>query len=243
VRPTLPPVLLLDLDDTIVDDSGTAPGCWRDACVAHAGALGDLDPAALHESIARVGRRFWADPERHRVGRLDLHAARTRVAAMALEEEGRGDPALAERIAARYGALRDERLRLFPDAVETIEWLRGRGHRLAMITNGAGSAQRYKIERFDLARHFERILIEGEMGIGKPDVRVFERAVAAFDIAPEDAWMVGDNLDWDVVPPQSLGIGGVWIDHRGGGVPKDHPARPDRILRRLSDLRHGGVPA
>lgn len=60
-------------------------------------------------------------------------------------------------------------------------------------------------------------------------------------VVPAGAWMVGDNLEWDVAAPQRLGIRGIWIDARGTGVPPGHAARPDRIIRRLSDLRNGGA--
>jgi putative hydrolase of the HAD superfamily len=97
--------------------------------------------------------------------------------------------------------------------------------------------QRSKIERFGLAAHFDAILIEGEVGFGKPDPRVYRRALDVLAVAPGDAWMVGDNLEWDVAEPQRQGIYGIWIDIRGSGLPHGHPVRPDRIIRRLSELR------
>ena len=80
------------------------------------------------------------------------------------------------------------------------------------------------------------ILIEGEIGFGKPDPRVYTRALAALGVAAGDTWMVGDNLEWDVAEPQRQGIYGIWIDVRGSGLPSGQPVRPDRIIRRLSDL-------
>ncbi len=234
---TLPRAFLLDLDDTILDDSGTARRCWPEACAAHHAELRDFTPAALLQAIERVRHWFWADAERHRVGRLDLDAARAKVIAMALAELGSDDPALAERMAATYGAFRDRDMQPFNGAIETVRWLRESGCSLALLTNGAAAAQRRKIERFDLAPLFDLILIEGELGFGKPDIRVYHRALEGLGVAAADAWMIGDNLDWDVAPPQTLGIRGIWIDSRGKGLPADHATRPDRIVRSLSELR------
>jgi len=233
----LPTAVFLDLDDTILDDSGTARQCWPEACAIHRDELGAHAPASLLRAIERVRRWFWADAERHRVGRLDLDSARVQVIGMALAELGAENPALAARIAVTYGALRDRDMRLLDGAIETVRWLRESGCRLALLTNGAGPAQRRKIERFALAPLFDLVLIEGELGFGKPDVRVYHRALEGLNVAPKEAWMVGDNLDWDVVPPQALGIHGIWIDGRGKGVPADHAARPDRIVRQLAELR------
>ena len=111
------------------------------------------------------------------------------------------------------------------------------GTRLALLTNGAAVAQRRKITRFELADLFDAILVEGELGFGKPDERVYERALSALDVKPSDAWMVGDNLEWDVAAPQKLGLSGIWIDTRGRGLPEQSSVRPDHIVRSLAELR------
>lgn len=233
----LPRAVLLDLDDTILDDSGAAARCWPEACAAHHSELGTLAPAALLGTIERVRRWYWADAERHRVGRLDLDAARAEVAAMALSELGAHNPSLATRIATTYGALRDREMRPFAGSIETVIWLRQSGCRLALVTNGAAAAQRRKIDRFNLSPLFDLIMIEGELGFGKPDPRVYRRALDGLGVAPADAWMIGDNLEWDVASPQTLGIYSIWIDLQGTGLPVGHDARPDRIVRGLAELR------
>ena len=69
---TLPRAVLVDLDDTILDDSGSVRDCWREACAASAPALGDLPPDILFATIERVGRAYWSDPERHLVERCKV---------------------------------------------------------------------------------------------------------------------------------------------------------------------------
>jgi putative hydrolase of the HAD superfamily len=48
--------------------------------------------------------------------------------------------------------------------------------------------------------------------------------------------MVGDNLEWEVVAPQRLGIYAIWYDGYGIGLPPGSPIRPDRIIRSLPEL-------
>ena len=48
--------------------------------------------------------------------------------------------------------------------------------------------------------------------------------------------MVGDNLEWEVVAPQRLGIYAIWHDGYGAGLPPGCPIRPDRIIRSLPEL-------
>jgi putative hydrolase of the HAD superfamily len=55
-------------------------------------------------------------------------------------------------------------------------------------------------------------------------------------VEPDETWMVGDNLEWEIVAPQRLGIYAIWHDGYGVGLPRNFPIRPDRIICRLSEL-------
>ena len=48
--------------------------------------------------------------------------------------------------------------------------------------------------------------------------------------------MIGDNLEWEIVAPQRLGIYAIWHGGYGVGLSPDCPIRPDRIIRLLSEL-------
>lgn len=234
---TLPKAVLLDLDDTILDDSGHAVRCWQEACCAHAPDLGGVDPVLLQEAIERVRWWYWSDAERHRVGRLDLLAAYREVVRLACDRMGLPRSPVADRIAEHYRARKDEEIRPFAGAIETVRWLRAAGCRLALLTNGAAAAQRSKVERFGLAELFDVVLIEGELGFGKPDPRVYVRALADLGVEPPDAWMVGDNHEWDVAAPQRQGIFGIWVDRWGTGPRADWEVPPGRVIGSLPELR------
>jgi len=156
---SLPRAILLDLDDTILDDSGGVIACWRDACLAHRSSMNGLDADTVFEAIDRTREWYWSDPERHRVGRLELAWARGEVVRLALAELGVDDEGLARQIGDTYHALRDDAIKPFDDAVPTVQWLRAQGCRLALLTNGGSKGQRLKIDRFDLAPLFDAILI------------------------------------------------------------------------------------
>jgi putative hydrolase of the HAD superfamily len=230
---TLPRAVLVDLDDTIVDGSAVVD-CWDVACDC---CPSDVDRQAVLTEILRLRDWYWSDPVRHREGRLDLSAARRQIARMAIANIGSDATLLADRIAERYDQCRDERTVLFPDALELLTWLRHKGCRLALVTNGAAAMQREKIARFDLEPLFNLILIEGELGFGKPDERIYQLALRELAVAPAHTWMIGDNLDWDVEQPQRLGITGIWVDRTGAGVPDSRAVRPDLVIRNLGDLR------
>jgi putative hydrolase of the HAD superfamily len=142
----------------------------------------------------------------------------------------------ADAAADRCSILRLENLYVLPGALLTLELLRSRGYRLGLLTNGDGETQRYKIERFGLGQYFETILIEGELGYGKPDLRMYRMALSILKLEPERTFMVGDNLTWDVEAPQELGIRAIWIDPKGAGVPLDSTLKPYRVIREISEV-------
>jgi putative hydrolase of the HAD superfamily len=83
---------------------------------------------------------------------------------------------------------------------------------------------------------FDYVLIEEEFGAGKPDPRVYLQALDQLHVAPGEAWMVGDHLEWDVAAPQQLGIFGIWHDFAGTGLPSPCTITPDRIIQTLIEL-------
>ncbi len=235
----LPGALLLDLDDTILAFDAVADDCWRTLCDRYAPEMPGVTTDSLFAAIARSRRWFWSDAQRHRAGRQDLVSARRQVVARAFDELGLGLESVAVRLADANYQQRDELVTPFTGAVEALAELRRRGIELALITNGDARYQRAKIERFDLARHFACIVIEGEFGVGKPAAAVFLHALQALGRGPQDAWMVGDSLEFDIVPALTLGMRAVWIDRTRKGPPLEFPWRPSRSIATLTELVSG----
>ncbi len=232
----LPKAILLDLDDTILAFSQGADPCWRDVCRRFAPRTQGVTPQALFDAIRQSRVWFWSDPRRHLRGRLYPGEARRAIVAHAFAQLKIDAPELADEIAHTYSLEREETIHPFPGAIKALRHFRRQGVRLALITSGNAQVQRQKVERFGLTALFDCILIEGEFGAGKPDERVYVHALDQLDAEPQQAWMVGDNLEWDVHAPQQLGIFGIWLDFAGAGLPETSPVRPDRIVRSLAEL-------
>jgi len=231
-----PRAIFLDLDDTIISYSYGAEECWERLCGEYCGRNPAVRRELLGAVLEDVRRWYWKDAERHRRGRLNLQLARREIVQQVFERLGIDDRVGAEEMADSFTREREEKLELFPGAVEALSDIRRRSERMALITNGAAKAQRRKITRFSLAQFFDLIVVEGEFGAGKPDEAVYSHCLERLETMPEEAWMIGDNLEWDVAAPQRMGIKGIWLDHAGGGLPKDSKVRPDRVIGRLSDL-------
>jgi putative hydrolase of the HAD superfamily len=227
--------VFLDLDDTLVAFDAVTEPSWREVCGWYCAGKPGLDPAILYGRIQERSTQYWSDPERHRAGRLDIVAARALITGEVFA--GLGLPARdAEEVALRYSRLRLEKMFLLPGARETLESLVSNGFVMALLTNGDSETQRDKIRRFDLERYFRAILIEGELGYGKPDPRVYRTALSALGASPGNTVMVGDNPEWDVKAAQHEGIRAVWIDRKGCGETGAPDIVPDWRISGIAEL-------
>jgi FMN phosphatase YigB (HAD superfamily) len=62
-----------------------------------------------------------------------------------------------------------------------------------------------------LKEYFDTIVISGELGIEKPDRRIFEAALKALGVKAEDAVMIGNRVDTDIVGANRSGMVSVWF--------------------------------
>ena len=229
-----PAGILFDLDDTLIAYDAVAEDSWRTVC---AGLFDDMSVSRdVLATIRRVRAWYWSDPDRHRAGRRDLQAARLKIVSFALSEIGISVDNLASKIVDSYAVTRDRNVHLFPKAREALQFFVERQIPLVLVTNGTKKGQRAKIERFELEGYFDEILIEGEMGFGKPDPRVYKKALGFLGALPSTVWSVGDNLEWDVFAPQRLGKRGIWHDHASRGLPASSPEKPSRVINRVHEL-------
>jgi putative hydrolase of the HAD superfamily len=235
----LPRAILFDLDDTLIRAYAQPEEAWGRLLHVFAAHLDAHDAEAIariRTAIMEESRAFWNDQKEAAKWRLNIPEARRRATRAGLRRIGLADDDLADRIADAFTEMRKAEYRLYPDAHATVDALREAGVKLALVTNGAGDIQRAKIARFELEHRFHHIQIEGEFGQGKPEPAVYRHALERLGCDAADAWMVGDNYEWEVVAPQKLGLRGIWYDPYHAGIPPHATARPSRVINRLGEL-------
>jgi HAD superfamily hydrolase (TIGR01549 family) len=112
-----------------------------------------------------------------------------------------------ERIAAQYWSYPPTAVH--DDVRPTLELLRGR-YRLGIVANQP-SEVRSAMHRDGLETFFEIWAVSDDLGVRKPDPRLFEMALEVAHSEPDRAVMVGDRLDYDVRPAKAAGMRAVWM--------------------------------
>ena len=232
----LPRAMLIDLDDTLLGSTAAGRGALEVVTRQLAGDI-ELPLERVSRAVAEANTWFWSDEERRAHARLHQAGARVRIFERALELLAYTAPVDTDAMGHRAVEERLRALEPIPGALETVAELRRRGVRLALVTNGGAADQRAKIDRHAVDTRFDAVLVEGEVGFGKPDPRIFRLALERLEVTAAEAWMVGDDLPWDIAGAQAVGIHGVWAsDHAATDAKGDGTVRPDRTVGTIADL-------
>ena len=98
---------------------------------------------------------------------------------------------------------------LYPDTMECLRILKKK-YKLGIIANQIPGAEK-RLEEMGIRRYFDVIVSSAEEGVAKPDPRIFNIALTRAGCTPEQAVMIGDRIDNDIVPAKQIGMKTVWI--------------------------------
>ncbi|WP_208326602.1 HAD family hydrolase [Bacillus albus] len=84
--------------------------------------------------------------------------------------------------------------------------------KIGIITNGSTHRQAAKIINTNLNNYFDTIIISEEVGLSKPDKRIFELALNKLNVQSENTLFVGDDLEKDIAGSQNANIKGIWFN-------------------------------
>jgi len=159
--------------------------------------------------------------------------------AMALKDLGHdGLPeALVREVVRAFLAPQEARWRPFPDTFATLEELRRRNYRLALLTNSGDAEHSWRlIDRFGLRRYFDPIVISAAVGWRKPHPDLFRGIAAAWALPPSAIVVVGDLLEADIRGAHLAGMRGIWAAMTAREEPAADHVRPDATIRSLGEV-------
>ena len=126
----------------------------------------------------------------------------------------------------------------YPQAEAILAYLRDRGYGIGVIANQSpGSVER--LRGWGLLSYIDVVAASAELGVAKPDRAIFDRALEMAHCTAQEAVMIGDRLDNDVVPAKRLGMAAIWI-RQGLAVYQDPQwaeGRADAVVRHLLELK------
>ena len=146
-----------------------------------------------------------------------------------LDRQGATDSGLREALLQAY-----LKLSPYPEVAATLTALRARGMRLAILSNGTPAMLAAAVEQVYLLGSFEAVLSVEEVGVYKPDPRVYQLALDRLALAREQILFLSSN-GWDAAGAKSFGLRTCWVNR--SGAPREQLGNtPDAILEDLAGL-------
>lgn len=138
-----------------------------------------------------------------------------------------------ERVSAVDGGYVVDAEVFYPDALPTLRRLKDLGYRVGIVANQPhGIAE--QLQAMGLA--LDVIATSATYGVAKPDPRFFERIVADCGVEANDIVYVGDRLDNDILPAQSIGMHAVFIRRGPWGFVQAHWQEMGQVRHRIESL-------
>lgn len=110
-------------------------------------------------------------------------------------------------------------------------------YNLGIIANqNKGLSER--LRQFGIYDYFNIVVSSSDVGFVKPDEQIFKFALKQANCSAQNAYMIGDRLDNDIIPAQHIGMKTVWIKQGFGkwGNPDKLSTFPNYIVENLSEL-------
>lgn len=251
--------VIFDLDDTLIWDERISRQALMEAAARAVQARG-IDAGRLASAARRTGEELWrahAPVERcDEIGIVAFEGMwgrfhgeedyirhlrewvprfRREIWERALGEQGIEDGALAAELGAFFALRRRELSEHLPGAESILQELRHAGLRIGLLTNGAASVQRDKIEASGLGLYFDEAVVSGEIGTGKPDAAIFHHLLGRLGTGAGETLMVGNSLSRDIAGGKSAGLRTCWLALEGEDEPQGL-VEPDYTIRSLGEL-------
>ncbi len=216
-------VFLLDLDHTLLDSDTSELSAFEQTLLA----AGVSDPENHIDAYRSINLDLWAAVERGEI--LPQQVKTRRFERLASQQ---GFDVDASQMAKDFVKGLGSNGELYEGARDVLHELSEQAS-LALITNGLSEVQRARIERLDIEKYFDAIVISAEVETAKPGTRIYDLTFAALgDPQKHTSLMVGDSLSSDIQGGTNYAIDTCWYN------PKEKTRKPtDQITHEIRDLR------
>lgn len=126
--------------------------------------------------------------------------------------------------------------KLYPGVPELLYKLSEK-YRLGIIANQQTGFDK-RLADFGIDKYFDIIVCSSAFGKAKPDTKIFLEALKKSGCNPEDAFMIGDRIDNDIIPAQNIGMKTIWVKQGFGrfGNPELLHKFPSYIIDNITEL-------
>lgn len=150
-----------------------------------------------------------------------------------LEVVGVSDPQLAATFCREALGRIPTKGNLVPGAIELLEYLRPR-YNMYILSNGFKELQSRKMQTAGIDKYFDALILSEDIGINKPDSRLYEHAMRTTSSQPQESLMIGDMFETDIVGAANSGIDSIYYNPKSKS---GHPFEPTYEVTHLLEIK------
>ena len=226
--------LFVDFDDTLYDTHGNSVIALRETFEAFHLERWFPDPQTFYDAYWLANIDLWTRYSRGEITRDYLIVERFRRPL----SEGRGleiTEALCLEMSDRFLEFCATKSGVVEGAHELMDYLKGRGYRMHMTSNGFHEVQYKKLAASGLRNYFDTIILSEDAGANKPSKAFFDYALAKSGASVDTTMMIGDNLQTDIIGARDMGLNTI-LFNRWDVQPSDIPTHTVAALREIMQI-------
>lgn len=215
--------VFLDLDDTLYDTSGFAKLARKAALQAMIDAGLPLSSEEAYKLLREIIQEKGSNYEKH------FNVLTKRVF-------GEEKPLLIALGMITYHNVKFALLRLFPETIPTLIYLKQKGYHLGIISNGLTIKQWEKLIRLNLHHFFDDVITSQEVGVEKPDPLIFKVAIERMGCKSNKSVMIGNKFHEDIVGALDAGMSAILVNSELTNADKEYIKKNRIELDIVSDI-------
>ena len=226
--------LFIDFDDTLYDTHGNAVIALSETFEAFHLELYFDDPQTFYDAYWWANIDLWTRYSKGEITRDYLIVERFRRPL----SEGKGievTEALCLEMSDCFLDFCASKTGVIDGAHELMDYLKQRGYRMHMTSNGFHEVQYKKLAACGMRDYFDTIILSEDAGVNKPSPAFFDYALRLTGASRETTLMIGDNLQTDILGALGCGIDALLFNRWEVDV-RESPQAPTFVVDSLRDI-------
>ncbi|RZJ90494.1 MAG: noncanonical pyrimidine nucleotidase, YjjG family [Chryseobacterium sp.] len=212
--------IFFDLDHTIWDFDRNAAETLTELYTSYGlSNLGLASASVFIETYTANNHALWTDYHLGKITKETLRAERFHKTFIQL---GIHPDHVPHQFEEDYVSISPTKRNLFEGAIQVLEYL-SKKYTLHIISNGFKETTLTKMDLCALNPYFENVIISEDVGVNKPDQRIFRYALDKSGASIEESIMIGDSLEADIYGAQNFGMEAIFFNPLYQDKPSDVP--------------------
>ena len=228
--------LFVDFDDTLYDTHGNAEIALRETFDTFKLAQYFEEPKTFYDTYWAANIDLWTRYSKEEITRDYLIVERFRRPL----SEGRGLDVTEQTCLEMNDVFLDycsNKPGVVEGAHELMDYLRAKGYRMHMTSNGFNEVQYKKLAACGLRVFFDSIILSEDAGANKPSKAFFDYAFSKTGANPETTMMIGDNMQTDIKGAMAAGLDTILFNRWNYDIKSGDPEAPTYIVSKLLDIK------